>query len=91
MSFLSSLPEHVLFFETEEELLCPGLDSSTQDRHEPVGPGPEEGHKHSQRDGTLLWKSTETVGFVQSGEEKALKRYYCTLSTLQGGLYKKWG
>ncbi|PKU39393.1 rna-directed dna polymerase from mobile element jockey- hypothetical protein [Limosa lapponica baueri] len=40
--------------ETPPELLCPALESSAQERHGPVGVGPEEGHKNNQQDGAPL-------------------------------------
>ncbi|PKU45118.1 hypothetical protein llap_4569 [Limosa lapponica baueri] len=54
-------------------VLCTALESSVQERHGPVGAGPEEEHKKDQRDGTpLLGGQSERVGVVQPGEEKAL-------------------
>ena len=67
--------------ETLSGVLRPALESSAQERHGPVGAGPEEGHKNDQRDGTpLLWGKAERVGVVQPGEEKAPGRPYCSLS-----------
>jgi len=40
--------------ESPSAVLCAALKPSAQDRHGPVGAGPEEGHKPGQRDGTAL-------------------------------------
>ncbi|PKU46519.1 rna-directed dna polymerase from mobile element jockey- hypothetical protein [Limosa lapponica baueri] len=40
--------------ETPPGLLCPALESSTQEGHGPVGMGPEEGHENDQRAGAPL-------------------------------------
>lgn len=44
-----------------------------------VGSGPEEGHRKDQND-----RTTERVGVIQTAEQKALERKYCSLSVLQG-------
>lgn len=68
--------------ETPPAVLRPALGSSAQERHGPVGAGPEEGHKNEQRDGEpLLWGKAERVGVVQPGEERAPGRPYCSLFT----------
>jgi len=62
-----------------------------QERHGPVGAGPEEGHKNDQRDGTpLLQGEAERVGAVRPGEEKAPGTPYCSLSVFKGGLEERW-
>ena len=40
--------------ETPPAVLCSALESSAQERHRPVGAGPEEGHKNGQRNRTPL-------------------------------------
>ena len=58
-----------------------------QEGREPVGEGPEEGHKNDQRDGApLLRGKAERVEAVQPGEEKAPGRPYSSLPVLKGGL-----
>ena len=40
--------------ETPPGVLCPALESSAQEKHRPVGVGPEEVHKNDQRGGAPL-------------------------------------
>ena len=50
---------------------------SAQERHGPVGAGPEESDQNDQRAGALLLPGkAERVGVVQPGEEKAAGRPY---------------
>lgn len=44
-----------------------------------VGGGPKEGHRKDQND-----RTTERAGVLQTAEQKALERQYCSLSVLQG-------
>jgi len=53
-------------------VMCPGVESSIQERYGPVGLLSEEGHKNDPRDGTSpLQGQAERAGAVQPGEEKA--------------------
>jgi len=64
----------------------PDVESSTQERHRPVGACPQEG-KNDLRDGTpSLREQTERAGAVQSGEEKALGSPDNNFSVSKGGL-----
>ena len=40
--------------ETSPGVLCPALETSAQERHRPVGVGPEKGHRDDLRAGTPL-------------------------------------
>jgi len=61
--------------ETSPGVLRPDEELSAQDRHGPVGAGPEEGHRNDQRNGTpLLRGKAERLGVVQLREVKALGR-----------------
>jgi len=77
--------------ETPPGVLHPALESSAQERHGPVGAGPDKGYKNHPRDGTpLLQGKAERVGAVQPGEEKAAGRPYCILPVPVRGLQASW-
>ena len=66
------------------------LGSPTQEGHEAVGAGPEEGHKLDQRaEAPLLWEQDERAGALQPGKEKALGGPYSSLPGPEGGLTGK--
>jgi len=62
--------------ETSPGVLCPALEPSAQERHGPVGVGPENDNRHGT---PLLWGKAERVGALQPGEEKAPGRPYSSL------------
>ena len=77
--------------ETPCGVLRPPLKPSAQERHRPVGAGPEKGHKNDQRDGTpLLGGKAERGGAIQPGEEKPPGRPYSSLPVPERA-YKKAG
>jgi len=54
-------------------VLHPDVEFSVQERDEPVGSCPEEGHKNDPKDGTtLLQRQAERARAIQFREEKAL-------------------
>jgi len=64
---------------------CIHLEPSAQERHGPVGAGPEKGHKDDLRAGSpLLRGKAEAVRPVQPGEEKAAGRPYSSLPLPEG-------
>ena len=78
--------------ETPPGVLHSALEPSAQQRHGPVGVGPEEGHKNDKRDREpLLLGKAERVGTIQLGEEKAVRRPHCDLSVLKRGLQERRG
>ena len=64
---------------------CSTLGPWIQERHRPVGAGPEEDHRNRG-----LWWRAERIGVVQPGEKKSPGKPYCGLSISQGGLWEKW-
>ena len=73
--------------EISHGVLHPAVEPSAQERHGPVGVGPEEGHKNDQGARTpVLCIKAERVGVFQPGEVKAPGRPYCGLSALKAGL-----
>lgn len=77
--------------ETPPEGLCPRLQSTAQKRHGFVGVGPDEGHEDDLGAGApFLQRQAERIGTVQSGEDKAPGRAYCSLSVLEGHLQERW-
>ena len=59
----------------EQHGLRPAVEPSVQERHGPIGLGPEEGHREAER-----------VEAVQPGEEKASGMPSCGLAVPEGAL-----
>ncbi|TRZ22315.1 hypothetical protein HGM15179_004776 [Zosterops borbonicus] len=57
--------------ETPPAVLCPALETLTQEGHQPVGASPEDVTKKLRRIEHLLYKERMRTGIVQPGEEKA--------------------
>ena len=72
--------------EASSGVLRPGVESSVQERHGPVGAHPKEEHKNGPRDGTPPYEDGLRAAAVQPGEEKALGRAESGLSVSEGGL-----
>jgi len=82
-----SLPLCSLWWDMESLWGLEFLEPSAQERHGPVGAGPEEGHQNDPRAGApLLHAQAERVGVVQPGEEKIPGRPYWGFSPLKGDL-----
>jgi len=75
--------------ESPPGVLRRALEPSAQERHGPVGVGPEQSHKNDQRAATHhLQEKAERVGAVQPGGEKAPRRPYCSLPVPEGACKK---
>lgn len=70
-SVASRLREVILFCtaETPPGALLPAPGAPAQERHNPDGAGPEEGHKNGERTGApILWEQAQRVGIFQTAE-----------------------
>jgi len=69
--------------------LGPALEPSAQERHGPVGVGPDEGHRNDQRNTSAVKERVRELGMF-SLRRGAPGRPYCSLSILQEDLQERW-